>query len=59
MWSMSESRGTIVLESRRDAPVRVSNDVEEFSEVIHIFTSTSRGEHVLDEKECVLPLPKI
>jgi hypothetical protein len=48
MWGTSESRGTIVVE-RRDAPVRVSNAVEEFCELVDILTPTSRGEHVLGE----------
>jgi hypothetical protein len=34
MWGISESRGTIVVERRKDAPVRVSNDEEEFYEII-------------------------
>ena len=38
------TREIIVVERRRDAPVRVSNDVEEFCELVHIFTQTSRGE---------------
>jgi hypothetical protein len=56
MWGMSESRVTVVVE-RRDAPVRVSNDVEELCKVVHIFTPISRGEHVLGEMKYVLPLP--
>ena len=40
-----------------DAPVRLSNDVEELCEVVHIFTQTSRDEHVLGEMEYVLVLP--
>ena len=54
---MRESRGTFVVERRRDAPVRVRNDVEELYELVHIFTPTSRGEHVLGQMEYVLPLP--
>jgi hypothetical protein len=38
-------------------PVRVSKDVEEFCEVVHIFIPTSRGEHVLGETKYVLPVP--
>ena len=42
--------------TRGDAPVRLTNDVEEFCEVVHIFTPTLRGEHVLGEMEYVLPI---
>jgi hypothetical protein len=41
---MSRSRDIIVVERGRDAPVRVSNDLEEFCELVHIFTPISRGE---------------
>ena len=54
---MNKLRGTIVVKRRRDVPVRVSNDVEEFCEVVHIFTSTLSGKCVLGKMKYVHPLP--
>ena len=57
MWGNSESRVTIPLGRRRNAPVRVGHDVQEFCELVHILTATLCSEHVLGEMKDVLPLP--
>jgi hypothetical protein len=54
MWGMNELLGTIVVERRRDAPVGVSNNVEEFCEVVHNFNPTWCGENMLGEMKYVL-----
>jgi hypothetical protein len=54
---MNKLRGTIVVKRMRDVPVRVSNDVEEFCEVVHIFTLTLSTKCVLSEMKYVHPLP--
>jgi hypothetical protein len=43
----------------KKAVIRVNDDVEEFRELVYVFTSASCREHVMGEMMYVLPLPAI
>jgi uracil-DNA glycosylase len=50
------SRG--VVEEERNGPVHVTNNVEKFYEVVHVFTPALCCSHLLGEKICS-PLPVV
>ena len=50
-------RGARVVERGRTAPARISNEVQQFRDLIHVFTPAVVCEQVQGEMKCIVPVP--